>query len=313
MRLDVAVVGAPFLDLTFEGLPRVPCIGEELIARALHVAPGGTGMQALGTARLGLATALIAPIPHQGGGVLLRSFLVSEGVEVVGRGPSPPGTADLTRDAVRVPVTALLSTQQGVAMATVLSGEEPSEEDVAIVRARAIVLSLGRVPMAPSGAALYVVTGGLELSRADQTIVQRLASARALVLNAAEATVLTGRHDPEDAACVLARHVPTAVVTMGSDGAVAAEGDTLTRVAAPRVDSVDATGAGDLFVSAYVWADLAGEPVRNRLEWASLYAALSVRAPTAFAGAVGLERLVVEGSARGLVAPGVVVKPMSGP
>jgi ribokinase len=304
MRLDVVVVGAPFLDLTFEGLPRVPCVGEELIARALHVAPGGTGMQAIGSARLGLATALIAPIPHQGGGVLLRSFLASEGVEVVGRGSSPPGNGDLTSaPAAGVPVTALLSTQQGVAMATVLSGAEPSEEDVSTVPARAIVLSLGRVPMASSGAVLYVVTGGLELSRADHTIVRRLGFTRALILNAAEATVLTGRHDPEDAACDLARHVPTAVVTMGSDGAVAAEGDTLTRVDAPSVEGVDATGAGDLFVAAYVWADLAGAPVGNRLEWASLYAALSVRAPTAFAGAVDLESLVAEGSARGLVAP----------
>jgi hypothetical protein len=46
-RFDVAVVGAPFLDITFEGLARLPRVGEEVVARALHLGPGGTGMQAI--------------------------------------------------------------------------------------------------------------------------------------------------------------------------------------------------------------------------------------------------------------------------
>ena len=57
MTFDVAVVGAPFLDLTFEGLERIPQEGEELTARTLHVAPGGTGRQAIAAARLGNGTA----------------------------------------------------------------------------------------------------------------------------------------------------------------------------------------------------------------------------------------------------------------
>jgi sugar/nucleoside kinase (ribokinase family) len=50
----VAVVGAPFLDLVFEGLPRLPREGEEVVGRALHLVPGGTAIQAIGLARLGL-------------------------------------------------------------------------------------------------------------------------------------------------------------------------------------------------------------------------------------------------------------------
>ena len=45
-RDDVAVIGAPFLDLTLEGIQRVPSAGEELVARALHATPGGTATQA---------------------------------------------------------------------------------------------------------------------------------------------------------------------------------------------------------------------------------------------------------------------------
>jgi sugar/nucleoside kinase (ribokinase family) len=95
----------------------------------------------------------------------------------------------------------------------------------------------------------------------------------------------------------------TAVVTLGADGAIATEGDEVVRTGAPRVDVVDATGGGDLFVSAYVWADLRGAPLGHRLAWATLYATLSIREPTAFTGAVHLDELLSEGRARGLIPP----------
>ena len=305
MTLDVAVVGAPFLDLTFEGLPAMPRIGEETVARALHVAPGGTGMQALGAARLGLDTGLVAPIPCDGAGAWLRTVLAGEGVQVVcGKTDENLDPSNAPDPGGGVPVTALLSTPQGVAMATALAGAEPTREDVMGANARAIVASLGRLRLAPDGPALYAVTGTLELESVTGSVMERLASARALVVNAAEATALTGQGDPESAARTLARRVPTAVVTVGGDGAVAAHEDTLARAPAPQVEVVDATGAGDLFVAAYVWADLAGASLPDRLRWASLYASLSVRAPTAYAGAVGRRGLMAEGTARGLALPG---------
>jgi sugar/nucleoside kinase (ribokinase family) len=78
VTVELAVVGSPFLDLTFEGLERVPEVGEELVARALHVGPGGTGMQAIGASRLGVATALVAsigegPIDHLARAMLERT------------------------------------------------------------------------------------------------------------------------------------------------------------------------------------------------------------------------------------------------
>jgi sugar/nucleoside kinase (ribokinase family) len=90
------------------------------------------------------------------------------------------------------------------------------------------------------------------------------------------------------------------VVTLGPRGALAVENGREVRVDAPGVEAVDATGAGDLFLPAYVWADLNGLDVERRIEWAALYAGLSVRAPTAFAGAVRLDELLAEGAHRGL-------------
>ena len=49
-----------------------------------------------------------------------------------------------------------------------------------------------------------------------------------------------------------------------------------------------------------VWADLSGADLEVALRWAVLYGSLSVTVPTGAAGAVTLERLMEEGSARGL-------------
>jgi ribokinase len=293
LTFEVAVVGAPFLDLTFAGLDHLPQVGEEVLGSALHIAPGGTGMQAIGAARLGLSTALVAPLGNSPSAGLLKEMLLHDGVVLVGGHERPEGA----------PVTALLTTSEGVAMASVLEGSEPSAEEVARTGPRALILSLGRIRLGSPGAALYACTGGLELDHVTDETMQSLTRAHAFILNAAEARSLTGCADPEDAARHLAEVVATAIVTAGADGAIAAEGERVVSMPAPKVDVIDATGAGDLFVAAYVWADLRGAALQDRLTWASLYAALSTRAPTALAGALSLEEILSEGAARGLEPP----------
>jgi ribokinase len=296
VTVDVAVIGSAFLDLTFEGLERVPTIGEEVVARRLHIAPGGSGMQAIGAARLGLSAAIAARMGTDVTTNILRDFMREEGVELW------EGAA-VGSDDLGVPVSALLSARGGVAMATVLGGAEPEERDVTKERCSAAVMSLGRLHLAPPGASIYAVTGALEIAHVKGK-VDRKGDARALILNAAEVTALADESDPEEAGRRMTRYAETVVVTLGAEGAVAVPADgKAVRVAAPVMEVVDATGAGDLFVAAYVWADLHGATLMDAVAWACLYAALSVRAPTAFAGAVHLGELLAEGSARGLSPP----------
>jgi sugar/nucleoside kinase (ribokinase family) len=295
----VAVVGAPFLDLTFEALPQLPRPGEEVAARALHVAPGGHGMQAVACARLGLETALVAPLARTGVDGVVREALEAERVRVAGD--------DRVAGAG---VTALLTTGDGVAMASALRRAEPSAAEVREVGAGAVLLSIGRLPLAPPEAAVYAVTGGLELASVSAASLARTPAVRAIVATAAEARSLTERSDAEGAARALAERAGTAVVTMGAEGAIAVEGGDVVRAAAPRVAVRDATGAGDLFAAAYAWADVRGAPLPSRLAWATLYASISVRAPTALEGALRLEALLEEGAARGLEPPpGLTLSP----
>jgi sugar/nucleoside kinase (ribokinase family) len=80
-------------------------------------------------------------------------------------------------------------------------------------------------------------------------------------------------------------------VTLGARGALAAAGDRVLHAEGHDVEVVDTTGAGDLFAAAWIWADLAGEDLRARLEWATLYAARSVGALTGVGGALTREEL----------------------
>jgi sugar/nucleoside kinase (ribokinase family) len=63
---------------------------------------------------------------------------------------------------------------------------------------------------------------------------------------------------------------------------------------------IDTTGAGDLFAAALAWGDLLGADPEVALQWANLYAGLSVGAHTGTGGAVTRDRLLAEGRERGL-------------
>jgi sugar/nucleoside kinase (ribokinase family) len=125
----------------------------------------------------------------------------------------------------------------------------------------------------------------------------------AVIANEGEALALTGTSSAEAAAQAMSRNAGTGVVTLGKRGALAACGGRVECASPPRVDVVDATGAGDLFAAAYVWADLLGLRLVDRLRWATLYAALSLNTLTAFAGAVGLSEFLEAGAQMGLKTP----------
>src|SRR5439155_12832189 len=98
--------------------------------------------------------------------------------------------------------------------------------------------------------------------------------------------------------------VETVVVTLAADGAIACTGSETVAAPAERIEeAVDTTGAGDLLVAAYIWADLHGADLADRLRWGVLYASLAVSTPTGVGGALTEPELLGAGAARGLAAP----------
>jgi ribokinase len=279
MKLDVVCTGPVFLDLTFEGLEELPAPGQERFARELHQTPGGAGITAIGLSRLGL-NAVVTPGPADDlAGRTLRGLLEDEGVLCVG-----PAVE-------RTPVSVVLPLGGERA---IISHGSPARIERGVLerlRPRANVIGLDQLGLMLGETAAYVVVDDDHAGRYAQALPNGLGQARALFANQDEAERLTGKPDPGDAALALAEHVETAVVTCGEDGAVAASGGEVIEAVAPRVEVRDTTGAGDLLVAAYVWGDLRGLPLDERLRRAVVYASLSVRTATGAGGAATLDEL----------------------
>jgi sugar/nucleoside kinase (ribokinase family) len=267
--VDVACVGDPFLDLIFLGLPGMPRLGEETLAARLKVVPGGMANVAFALRRLGLEAVICAPRGQDPAGRFLAELIAEAGVPWLGR------------DGVATPVTVALPTDGDRALVSVMPEPTVDAGTLRELTMGAVVVDLPSAPLLPPVPRAYAVVGDPEVAALAGRLPERLDDVHALILNRREAMGLTGRVDARSAAVHLASLGTTVVVTLGAGGALAVEpaGRTV-EIAAPIANVADATGAGDLFVSAYIWADLGGHALDERLALATRYASLSLERAT---------------------------------
>ena len=226
-------------------------------------------------------------------GDLVRSALAEEGVELIA-----------TRAAPRTPTTVVLPFGGDRAMITVDPGVRASAPDVGAGSPRAVATNLDLLHVVPDGVRGYVTCGDDEARAFKGRPPSALAGTRTLFVNRAEALALTGAPTVEEAAAALAELAEEVVVSLGSDGGlIASGGEILTAPVEPVAAPVDTTGAGDLLVAAYIWADLGGAEAIDRLRWSILYASLAVTTPTGIGGALVEAELLAAGQARGLQPP----------
>jgi ribokinase len=103
-----------------------------------------------------------------------------------------------------------------------------------------------------------------------------------LVPNEHEATDLTGESDHERAAVMLHELTGAAViVTLGKDGALLCSVDGVQRIAAPIVEAVDTTGAGDCLCGTLAAGIAEGLPLAEALAGAVAAASQSTLTPGA--------------------------------
>ncbi|MDY6996944.1 MAG: ribokinase [Actinomycetota bacterium] len=251
MPARVCVVGSVNADLTFtvDALPRP---GQTVLASGLTAAPGGKGgNQAVAAARAGAAVQLVAALGTDTAADGLRAHLADNGVGLTGVAtvPGPSGSAAIVVDAgaencivVAPGANAHLNLASARTRAVLadcdvvlLSLEIPIDTAVAAARAgraAGAVVILNASPAGSDPAALAGLAG-----LADVVVVNETEAA--LWRSAAPAPV------------------PHLIVTLGARGAVH-EGDGGSfEVAAPAVEPVDTTGAGDVFagVLAACWPD----------------------------------------------------------
>jgi sugar/nucleoside kinase (ribokinase family) len=292
LSIELAVATPAFLDLTFVGLESLPSPGEERFAGELIRSPGGGAITAVAAARLGLQTALVAPLGSDLGGEYVRRELEAEGVAVAGFRTK------------RTPETVVMPVGEERTMVTVDPGVRARAADVAALTPVAIAANLDQLDLLPNGTRSYLTCGDDDARAFSRQLPPKPVGARALFLNAPDALVLTNTDSPEAAAERLGDWVQSVVITLGADRAIAVTGGH--RVEIPDFDTgpvVDTTGDRDLLCAAYAWADLRGADADERLSWAQLYSRLAMGVPTATGGAVSEERLLEEGARRGLSRP----------
>jgi ribokinase len=263
----LTVIGSINLDIVATA-PRLPVAGETVTGATLARHPGGKGAnQALAAARLGAEVSLI-------GGVGADA-MADEALALL-----RAGAVDLTRvrvDRERPTGVALIAVDPtGENQIVVAAGANHgfSVADLPVRIESPLILQL-ELPVAVVEAAVASAEGFVAVNLAPAASVSEALLNRAdlLIVNEGEAAFYG------DALYAGGGRV---VVTLGAAGAVLFEGAReVARAAPPRVEVVDATGAGDAFVGAIVVALLEGLAPDAALDFACTAGALAATRPGA--------------------------------
>ncbi|MBI3784712.1 MAG: ribokinase [Deltaproteobacteria bacterium] len=264
-RRKVLVIGSLNADLVAQAA-RLPLPGETVIGGQFHLAAGGKGAnQAVAAARMGSAVAMIGRIGNDSFGSMLRDELQRAGVgfeHVLVDPTAPTGTGHVFIDAQGRNAIIVASGANQRLTAEDLASATSAWLDVALV-----VLQL-EVPLSTVDAAIR------QAAERDVPVLLNAAPAQALprdllrapawiVVNEVEAEQLAhapvrSAGDALHAASMLRTGTQRMVVTLGSSGAVLLSDQGSTHVAAPAVEVVDTTAAGDAFVGTLAAALAAG-------------------------------------------------------
>jgi sugar/nucleoside kinase (ribokinase family) len=277
--LDLFVPGVVYLDIIFTGLRRLPEPGAEVWASGMGSCPGGIANLAVAAARLGLRTGLGTELNTDAyGDFCARILAEQEGIDLsasrrLGDGHSPV-TVSLAYDRDRSMITH--GHPQRV-NADGLVGTLPP------ARSASVSLAKDRLPWVAraknAGTLVFADVGWDASSQWSAEALDVLDDCYAFLPNAVEAMRYTRASTPVEALHRLAGLLPVVVVTCGADGALALDADTGEAVTAPAVplEALDPTGAGDVFTAGFILGTLRGWPLAQRLAFANLTAALSVR------------------------------------
>jgi len=285
--VDLLVLGDANPDLVLTG-DVDPAFGQaERLVDEAHLTVGGSGaIVATGAARLGLRVGFCGVVGDDPFGRFLRDELDRQGVDIGG----------LLLDAARpTGVTVVLARPTDRAILTHAGTIADLRTDLIdparLERARHVHVSsyFLQQSLAPELPALFerVRAGGATTSvdpnwdpsgRWDGGLRDLLGHIDVFLPNATEATRIAGIDELDDAVLALAERAGVVVAKAGADGALAAHAERLVRAAAPAIEALDTTGAGDAFDAGYLTSMLAGDPLERSLAIANACGALSTRA-----------------------------------
>lgn len=271
--IDVLVAGRVFADLVFTGV-HAPDPGAEVYADGFAISPGGAANRAVAAARLGARTALVTELGDDPiGCIVARSLRAEDNLDL---------RFAVQHNDYQIPVTVAITDGHERSFVTYEhSGNLPDWPLDRPVRVAHVGLGHGPVPaeaaqLRANGTTIVGGVGWDPSGHWSESLLDHLEGVDVLIVNEIEALQYTRTRTVDAALDVLAGAVGCAVVTLGSKGAVAADGTTRLQVPAIAVRAVDPTGAGDAFAAAFMSATAWQWPIADRLRLASACATCSV-------------------------------------
>lgn len=241
---------------------------------------GGKGAnQAVAAARAGARVAMVGRVGADEHGRELTAALAADGIDV-----HPIGVDETTPTGIAV-ITIDSNAENTIVVSPGANMQLRAEHlDGDLIASAPVVLAQLEVPVETVAAAAVMARGIFVLNPAPARGLpdELLENVDVLIPNRSELATLTGggHGEVEEAAQRLGRDGPT-VVTLGSEGAMLVHGERATRFAAPRVEAVDPTGAGDAFCGALAQALSRGVDLAAAVERAVVAGALATTRPGA--------------------------------
>ncbi len=285
MPASIVVVGSLNMDFVAQ-VQRLPLPGETVLGSGFRTIPGGKGAnQACAAGRLGGRVRMVGRVGDDVVGEQLRASLRSSGVDV---------TAVHRTDATPSGVALIVVDARGENQIVVAAGANgcltPLDVETALADAQGGYLLLQlETPLDTVAAAAAVgrrrgVTVILDPAPARALPAALLQCVDILTPNESEALILLGRSEatisleqaPDVARALRDLGAGTAVLKLGENGAFLSSESAHGHFAAPRVDVVDATAAGDTFNGALAVALAEGRSIGDAIAFATAAAALSV-------------------------------------
>jgi ribokinase len=262
---------------------RLPVPGETILGGDFLMAAGGKGAnQAVAAARLGGEVVFVGKVGNDIFGKQAVESFRREGIDTGHLrvdSENPSGVALITVDARGENCIVVASGANG----NLLPADLPAEkiENAALVLVQ-LEIPLQTVEYVAEQASAHGVPVILNPAPACALPDSLLGNVAVLIPNQQEAEMLTGvaivdKVSAERAAAALAgKGVKTVIITLGGEGALILDQGNFERVAAPAVEAVDTTAAGDVFCGALAVALAEGRLVKEAVGFACAAAALSV-------------------------------------
>ncbi len=280
---NIVVVGSLNTDVAI-AVDHLPGRGETVVTIGpTSIGFGGKGgNQASAAASLGAQVCMIGRVGDDDAGSTLRDDLLRQGIDV---------SCVLSTPGARTGSATIAVDRNGDNIILVDIGANallrPADIGSPLVAAAAAVLVQLEIPMATALAALRSTSGLAVLNPAPATALpdEVFAETDVLVPNCNELALLTGAPPPRDPdeTLALVEKLPSdlnVVVTLGADGALVVDrrGHRVTHLWPPPVDTVDTTGAGDIFCATLVVALTEGMTLVEAATQAVAAASLSTTA-----------------------------------